>query len=125
MKRKALINRVRLRKPFRSKHVRIFGKGRLVILFCIGIGTMLGSAYAVFDFFQNLRDNLTSAADWPDWMRGRGTDLALEGALNGLILGCLACFIHFVLTHSPPRRPVSVQSPDYDSSVWPPPPTAP
>lgn len=125
MKRKRLVFRGRLRRTFCSKRIRLLGKGSLVVLLCIGIGAMMGGAYAVFDFLQDLRDSLISAADGPDWMRGRGTDLTLEGALNGLIIGCLVCVIHFVLTHPDSRRPVAEHPPDYDSSVWPPPPITP
>lgn len=122
MKRKMLIYRMRLRRTFRSKRVKFFGRGVLLVLFCIGIGTILGFAYAVFDNFHYIKDNPSDAAANSDW--GRRIDLTLEGAINGCLLGCLACLTHFVLTHPPPPRHAAEPPPDYDSSsVWPPPPS--
>lgn len=123
MKRKTLIYRMQLRRIFRSKRIRLFGRSVLLVLFCIGIGTILGFAYAAFDYYEALRDDPSFAPVSSDW--GRRIDLTLEGALNGFIMGCLACFVHFVLTHPPTHRRVAEPQPDYDTSIWPPPPTAP
>jgi hypothetical protein len=111
-------------KTSRSKKVQLFARGMMFIVFCAGMGITIGYLYAILDpIFDPISDPFfaAQAKSW-DTMSHYMND----GALNGTILGCLGCVLHFIWTH-PSSRPKSAETlPVYNSTnTWPPPPTPP
>ena len=93
-------------------------------LFCAGIGITIGYLYAILDpIFDPISDPLY-AAQAKSW--DTVSDYMKDGALNGTILGCLGCVLHFIWTHSSSQPKSAETLPVHDSTnTWPPPPAPP